>query len=71
MYGEYPDPWSVMQRMFDVVMVEVESLTGDDTDTLDFILDWLVDRYGRDAPLKELRKLRRLSILRYALGANS
>jgi hypothetical protein len=32
---------------------------------------WLVDRYGRDAPLKELRKLRRLSILRYALGANS
>jgi hypothetical protein len=69
--GSNPDPWSVMQRMFDVVMVEVESRTGDDLDALDFILDWLVDRYGRDAPLKELRKWRRLSILRYALGANS
>jgi hypothetical protein len=59
--GSNPDP----------VMVEVDSRTGDDMDALDFILDWLVDRYGRDAPLKELRKWRRLSILRYALGANS
>jgi hypothetical protein len=58
-----------MQRMFDVVMVGVESRT--DMDALDFILDWLVDRYRCDALLKELRKLRRLSILRYALGANS
>jgi hypothetical protein len=56
----------------DVVMVEVESRTGDDMDALDFILDWLVNRYDRDASPKELRKLRRLSIfLRYAIGANS
>jgi hypothetical protein len=35
--GSNPDPWSVMQRMFDAVIVEVESRTVNDMDALDFI----------------------------------